>query len=334
MKDLSSFEKIREIKQKDTWAGHALSSLLIFFRHWLAQPLASILSGVVIAICISRNEYSVVFWSVLVVYFVLLAGSAYVQKYDEHMRQINAEKSLGLGVSLEQTKKNLVAEGRVIEDARKLNGFAGHLIYKIARDVKHTGKVKGIAEWRETFGFQAMSIRICDCLLEFCKSYFGVSPYVTVYQKFTSSDGKDYCKMIAYANSDANEPPTYSERYYLGNKAKKDYLHSQIFVKGELEPVVLMNGEDVRKCFQLHKTNRKREEKIQQYIGIPMNVCNRGVSFLIQLDSDVPCAFGKDREDVNWFIDSIIKNYASELALFYEMDRFNEVICNNEKKGD
>ena len=65
--------------------------------------------------------------------------------------------------------------------------------------------------------------------------------------------------------------------------------------------------------------------RIQQYIGLPSNVCNRGIMFLLQVDCDVEGGFGKTRAEVERLVDDVLSQYVTALKLYYEMDRFSEV---------
>lgn len=137
--------------------------------------------------------------------------------------------------------------------------------------------------------------------------------------------------MIAYHNFESKEPLSYQTMYsipssttaFSGNQIE---YHTRIFSENSLEPRILMTKEEVEANFKHHKDCSFREGKISQYIGIPSNVCNRGVMFLVQIDCEEKNGLGSSKEEILSFIDDVLSQYISLLCLYYEIDRLNEVV--------
>ena len=94
--------------------------------------------------------------------------------------------------------------------------------------------------------------------------------YVPVYQRLKGQEGEDdIIKLIAYHGRLATAQPTdYMKRYSINDK---DYF-AKIIKSNNSQIRILENQQKVRENFLIHESSREREEKICQYIGIPILV--------------------------------------------------------------
>ena len=72
-----------------------------------------------------------------------------------------------------------------------------------------------------------------------------------------------------------------------------------------------------------------REQRLQQYIGLAETVCNRGVFFVLQIDTETENGFGNTEEEIREFAEKYLKQYGILLAMHYETDRLFEVCYND-----
>ena len=71
----------------------------------------------------------------------------------------------------------------------------------------------------------------------------------------------------------------------------------------------------------MHKDNKEREEKIQQYICFPISIAKSGVLFLLQVDTCVKGLFGCDNDSVKEFVANYVYPYGQFLHMVYEEQR-------------
>ncbi len=229
----------------------------------------------------------------------------------------------------------------IMNSTRTLDVSASAGIYRNARKIKHQGWVSSLADMREAFGFQDMAMQVCQEIYRVLHEQLGLNDHsVTVFQRFERTSINSVCKMIAYSVQNGHEPSSYSQEYSIPKKlhartdAPKIEFHTRIFVENNTEIRVLVNNSEIVQNFKFHKDCEARERAIEQYIGIPMNVCNRGVIFILQIDCNVNNAFGSTAEDVRNFAKQYLYQYALHLALYYEMDRMIEVSSIRESKDN
>lgn len=82
----------------------------------------------------------------------------------------------------------------------------------------------------------------------------------------------------------------------------------------------------------IHQESHDREQKLQQYIGLAETVCNRGVFFVLQADTETEKGFGDNEEEIKTFAEQYLRPYSILLAMHYENDRLFEVCYNDAQK--
>lgn len=333
------WDKVAEYARRDEAIPHFLTALYHVFSHWGSQ-FAVAITGT-IAIGVLAGEEGKTGWLVgaCALYAVLELGILLSQQYKERkkkQKEIDLAKELAEKEQLAQSNKLLTA---VMNSTRALDMSASAGIYRNARKIKHYGWVSSLQDMREAFGFQDMAMQVCQEVYRVLHEQFGLNDHsVTVFQRFEKTSNNVICKMIAYSVQNGHEPSSYSQEYSVPKKlsdqtgARKVPFHTRIFVENNTEIRVLINNAEVVQKFKFHKECEARERAIEQYIGIPMNVCNRGVTFILQIDCNVKNAFGASAEEVCTFAKQYLYQYALRLALYYQMDRMIEVANVHENK--
>lgn len=329
-----NYSRFREFLSRDTIISHILCAIMHISQHWICSSLSAVIGTIVIAVMIAKNYYGKWFWLACILYLFLLISSAFCQHYDASLKQQMAkdnEKNNTLyGVALKKNEALISTS----DSLKALMGSSGAGAYRVARAIKHDGMTESLKATREMFGFQDVCFQACKEIYNICKATYPDNDfYITIFQRVERvGRKKNSCKMIAYYNKDHTEPSTYHVSYSIpptvSDETKIEY-HTRLFASGEnQQPYYLENKAAIDRHFKFHKTNRKREERIKSYLGIPSTVCHRGITFLLQIDSETENAFGKDLSEAKWFIENILKQYVLMLSMMYEFDRLNEMADN------
>ena len=113
---------------------------------------------------------------------------------------------------------------------------------------------------------------------------------------------KNEIKMIAYSNNENKKPDTFINTYKVNANSRK--FHVKIFRKNSSSPFCLCNQDEVSNNFDFNTQSIEREEKICQYIGLPLKTDRGKIELLLQIDVSKDGIFG-DSEDE-------LKNFAKE----------------------
>lgn len=332
------YNRLKEFLRKDTAPAHLVAAIIRILRHWFSQAILSLLGTIVIAVLIGQGRYDGVFWTSCVLYCLLLVGIAFCKEYDSSIQKDLAAENSSLKDEKKRVEEKLNKHTALVQSLTVMHAAAGKDIYRIARQVKHQGWIVKIDSIREVFGFQKMCMQTCREVYNFCKHQHPEKEYyVTLFQRIeTDGKNKDRCRMIAFANKDGIEPLSYRDEYPIvkikskpESKETKVPLHTQIFAEDELKNCIITDPEEIRRRFVIHGKNKTREDQIKAYIGIPAKVCNRGVTFLLQIDCNCEKGFGENKSDAEELAETIFKPYVSYLSMIYEFDRMNEITDNH-----
>lgn len=194
-------------------------------------------------------------------------------------------------------------------------------IYKLTHKSRAT-----IERMTDSINFQQAAFNVCVNLCNnLCKYYDNNNIYITVFQKQITPDGS-FCKMIAYSGN--HEPSTYGQPYKIPNMTEVKLgdveYHSFLFAMNKTDISVLPDRESIEKSFVNHPKSEERENAIQQYIGIPIAPAGLGVTFLLQVDTNITNLFGKDKHTVTAFAETAIYPFAQFLHMVYEQGRLIE----------
>lgn len=334
------WNRLSEYINKDQAIPHFIKALFHLLSHWGSQAAISIIGTIVIAVLIGSTVHWVWLVSACVLYVILVVGTLFCQQYTKWKESEKFNKILEEITSkgtLEHQNEMLIS---IMNSIRTLEMAASAGIYRNARTIKHEGWISSLKDMREAFGFQSMAMQVCQEVYNILQKQFGWAEHsVTVFQRFKRTEKNNVCKMIAYSIQNGQEPSSYSQEYSIPRtisqtrSVAKPCFHTRIFTENSTEIRVLTNNEEVHQNFKFHKNCENREKAIEQYIGIPMKVCNRDVTFILQVDCNIKGAFGKTKDEMIMFAKKYLYQYASLLALCYEIDRSVEVAYDHEQKS-
>lgn len=280
----------------------------LFFSNDYVQTVVSLIGTIAIGLMTAFQYFGVWFWLTIVIYCISVVLTAWANRYlREKMNETRLLKQALLGIDVV-----LRAWGvRMQTCAKKLKNLS-----------LSTDKLAIDKTLSET-DFQAAAFTVCEKLCDSLSKYCDDdSVYITLYQKY-EENGIFKCKMIAFSGN--HEPSSYGAIYTIpeydeGLRGKVEY-HTLMFAENKTDISTFCNHEEITKAFVLHEASRSREEKIQQYICVPIAPAKLGVTFLLQIDTDVPDLFGKDHETVDRFAKIAIYPFAQFLHMIYEQAR-------------
>lgn len=300
--------KLRELSYEDTGLGHCIRASYKILKHPITNAIFMIIAPIIISIPISRQYYGWGFWLLLVLLLLGVVLLTIVQRYN-------------------QKKDN-----NIRWFIKSIDGFS---------QVAHTlaGNTRKFTKFIFTKGKDGISLNdiennngLKNTALETCKAIYGMiksmddkhdnlSPYVTVYAKLPrkrDGEGGFVCKMIAYENIGHEEPTSYACQYEINDDS---CYHSQIFNSQDSSIRILNGKEEISQFFSFHKGASNREREIEQYIGIPINANEVGISMLLQIDINIPNFFGDSKATIEEFARHIFMPYCHVLSVAYENER-------------
>lgn len=294
--------------QKEDALSSLIKFLYLFFANDYVQTIISLIGTVAIGLMTAFQYFGVFFWITIIVYCLAVVLIAWANRYQkEKMNETRLLKQALLGIDV-------------------VLRTWGVKMQKCAKKMKTlslpTDRVAIEKILTET-DFQAAAFTVCEKLCDNLSKYCdNDNVYITVYQKF-EEQGELKCKMVAFSGN--HEPSTYSDRYTIPKYSEDLFgvieYHTFVFAANKTDISTFCNPMEVETAFVLHEKSRKREEKIQQYICVPIAPAKLGVTFLLQIDTDVPNLFGRDKETVEKFAKIAIYPFAQFLHMMYEQSR-------------
>ena len=292
-------------------------TLIIFlgyriFSNEIIVALISLFEPLVIGIMANLEYYGFFFYLCVIIYIMCVLFGAYAMRFQK-----------------EQLQENRMLKQALIGGIGCLRAWAtgvqqcAKAIFKLNRKSQAT-----IERIIESIDFQAAAFHVCTNLCNnLCKYYENSNIYITVFQKQETPNGS-ICKMIAYSGN--HEPSTYGQPYNIpdvteAEQGKVEY-HSFLFAMNKTDISVLPNRDSIEKCFINHPKSEERENEIQQYICVPIAPAGLGVTFLLQVDTNIADLFGKDKNSVTSFAETAIYPFAQFLHMVYEQGRLIEQV--------
>ena len=219
------------------------------------------------------------------------------------------------------------------EIQNKINGNNANKLYRVHKKIKSSIRSKKLnkGEINAIADFQTLSFDVCNEIHSFIVNSCGCEECeVTIFQRFKDDKNKDFVTMIAYKNSQNKPAASYGNNYYLNSHRKNLPLLVDIFNDENAEIKILHNPKLVKSEFYCMNN---REEKICQYIGIPIKTNRKKVEILLQIDVSKKRVFGMRYKTVKEFAENIFLPFANLLYCSYERDlmlnQFYDVLEDN-----
>ncbi len=305
------YNRIRNFALRNTKEESAISFFMGFlyrlFTNEIVDAVMNILGTVAISIMTGVGYYGIFFFICVILYSLSLLLMACAKRYQREKlieNRILKQALFGVNGTLREWAIELQKSAKLVLNLKKRSLDA------MRRSVA-------------SINFQSAAFVVCVNLRNnLTKYYDNDNIYITIFQKQVTDEGM-FCKMIAY--SEEHEPSTYGEPYYIP-EYREDLLgnieyHSYLFSVNKTDIAVLPDHKSVEKSFVPHQKSAEREEEIQQYIGIPIAPAKLGVTFILQVDTNIPYLFGKDKHTVTLLAKTAIYPFAQFLHMIYEQSR-------------
>lgn len=165
--------------------------------------------------------------------------------------------------------------------------------------------------------FETVAFNVCNSIYNIVTNKIDKEAecQVTIFKQIKNKT----IKMVAFANETQKMPSTYRNSYNINIKNKK-YLFIRLFNNKDVKNHYCPNREQVRKDFSYIEESRSREEKVCQYIGIPLKTNRNKIELLLQIDVSKEDVFGKNIDDMGKLTQKIFEPYLSLLHKAYERD--------------
>lgn len=223
------------------------------------------------------------------------------------------------------------------------------------------------------FRFETAAEIACETMYNIIKDVTGYTEHqVTVYKRFQDIKGKscpkkcplkdecstfnqkkEWTKMIACYNKYGSSSTSFNQEhcfeYYQSikddsnNERRKKHFYIHFFSSNKTETEVLTGGKIIQEKFLFHESTKTREEKICQYIGIPLffveedfegQLCadvnndarkQQHVTYsVIQIDFQNKGVIGKTDEDIKDFIENVFNGIISYLETSLQVEEMTK----------
>lgn len=197
-------------------------------------------------------------------------------------------------------------------------------LYRINKKISKSIRERKIGknEINSIVDFQTLSFTICNELHTFITSEFNCGECeITIFQRFIGKANKEFVKMIAYKNNRNLAPSTYGEEFKLYDKTNSSQpVFVKIFNDLNADIKILHNHKSVEAEFVYFDNSKNREQKISQYIGIPIKTNRNKIEIILQIDVSKEKSLGKNYNELKQFSEYIILPFCNLLYCSYERD--------------
>lgn len=177
--------------------------------------------------------------------------------------------------------------------------------------------------------FEYASNMVSNSMYDVLKSITKCEIRLSVIQQFHEHNKQRKCMMVGRRSKNRRNCNKNSKIVVKYND-KNDYFYLKILEEND-EAYIILDENQINEKFC--SGNKKRKQKIYQYIGITEKVETDDIAFLIQIDAMRKKIFGKNNDDIQTFIDSYILPYIMFLRHAYIIESTIQNEVNYGKKG-
>lgn len=278
------FNWIDKNKNKDSAIINLLKLLYSISASWVQAVLDIILS--LFLGTFYENNNIVAFIIILLVIIIVSIWFWIVSKYSNFRKEVNRNLELILN--------------EVSTALGMLDEYVDRRDYEIG---------KGLFEYASEVATNSM--------YDVLKKITGVEVRVSVIQQFHEYKSRRKCMMISRRSK--NRKVCSKETIAVQYTGKNNYYYLKILKDNVESYTLLENQTEIEKKFY-HKSKVKKSN-IHQYIGLAQTIKTEDVAFLLQIDGMEKDSFGKNKDEINIFIDNYIDPYIQFLKHAYNMER-------------
>jgi len=189
---------------------------------------------------------------------------------------------------------------------------------------------KSISEFKASYishtDYRKRATYICEMIFGLISRSFDIDDHqVSIMHKGSDSAG-EYIKMIAYKNSHQEAPGSFQAKYYLANEEHMKYYHVKQFNSKRRGVKVLHGQEKIKSEFVINERSRDREDRIRQFVAIPIIDGEKDLVSLVQIDTLSEYAFGKNTDEVRYLMETAVRPICQFLVLWYKKTELAKAI--------
>jgi hypothetical protein len=208
-----------------------------------------------------------------------------------------------------------------------ISGSWANRIQALIEEIVKTPQIDAFKEFFERHtDYRRRAKYICDMIYLIIKDTYSIDDHqVTLMHKSIDEKG-EFIRMIAYKNRQDEPPGTYKVNFYLEDEKDKKYYHVKQFISKKRGIKVLPTQKDIKKEFIIHSRSSEREERLQQYISIPIIDGEKDILSLLQIDTTSAGVFGKKREEIAFLAETNIKPLCQFLSIWLKKDELASIL--------
>lgn len=213
--------------------------------------------------------------------------------------------------------KEIVNRGTVI------NQTIGRKLYEITSSISIKPSSIPTKSEFSNLSYQDVAALVCHNIYDAIKiSTERETHQVSLMQKFKEKkSGQEYIKMISYGNANQISPSLFDRYFYLNTD--KNYYQVRIFNDNQNNIFILSSAAEIKKeCVYGKNSN----EKMNQYIAIPVFCENQGIISLLQIEMADDAHIGRTVDEIRGFVKPFMA-YIHILTVCYYQDELFKVLA-------
>lgn len=169
-----------------------------------------------------------------------------------------------------ETNKNQILIDKFYEEVRNINQKIASGIHELHDFIDHIEEYNNPINahiFDNKVDIFTISSYVCESIQKVITEVYGKDTecQVTVFKRGIT---EEQIEMIAYSNNENRKPNSFMNVYKINSKSRK--YHIKIFRNNTETPYCLCNKDEIKSNFNYNKQSKEREEKICQYIGLPL----------------------------------------------------------------
>lgn len=204
-----------------------------------------------------------------------------------------------------------------------INDTIGRKLYDITKSISSKSNSIPIKTDFSNLNYQDIAALVCHNIYDAIKISTDKDTHqVSLMQRFKEKrTGVQYIKMISYGNANQISPSIFDKHFYLD--CDQSYYHVRLFNENQNGIFILKNEAEIKKEFVYGK--KSNDNKIAQYIAIPVVCENEGIVSLLQIEITEELLLGRTTDEIREFIKPFMA-YIHILTVNYYQDELFKVV--------
>lgn len=203
-----------------------------------------------------------------------------------------------------------------------INQTIGRKLYDITSSISQKPSSIPTKSDFSNLSYQDIAALVCHNIYDAIKIATDKETHqVSLMQKFKEKrSGLEYIKMISYGNANQISPSLFDRHFYLNSD--QSYFQVRIFINNQNNIFILPNAAEIKKECVCGKFSN---EKMTQYIAIPVFCENQGIISLLQIEMADDALIGRTMDEIREFVKPFMA-YIHILTVNYYQDELFKVL--------